>query len=633
MYPETDTRSIRYFYPPYLLPTRGICKNQENALSLICHTQKKKYDICKSLTRQELYLKQKQPLSIFYRLLPYLIPHWKAVSIGLLCLLISIPAGNFHPLVWAYIVDVVIGKHKYGLLIPVVALMFVVQALGTLLEAIRSNILGKVAQKMVYKLRNDVYSKLQGQSISYLHNNRTGDIISRAMGDVDVLREVAVQGTDSIIANVLSFVYISAILLRLNWKLGIVTLLPISLVFILTRQYRYKVRKLYRDARDQLGIVNARLQENLTGMIVIKGFAREKAELLRFQEETMKYLHLNIRAINAQTVFFPSVRLIGFLSNVVSVGFGTWLIIHHQFTLGGLVAYRGYWFPLFAPVNQLAGINELLQRAQAAGSRVFEVLDEKETVQDIPDAKELIIKKGRVEFRHVSFSYNVKPALQDVSFVAEPGQMVSFVGPSGAGKTTVLSLIPRFYDPQEGAIYIDDQDIAHVTQESLRQHLAIVQQETFLFNGTILDNIRYGRPEATMEETQQAVRAANAEDFILDMQDGYMTEIGERGVKLSGGQRQRLSIARAFLSNPEILILDEPTSNVEPESEWIITQALERLMKGRTTFVTSHRFSLIRGADKIIVLDQGRLVEEGSQEELMELRGLYSSMYRQQMAI
>ncbi|HXG23126.1 MAG TPA: ATP-binding cassette domain-containing protein, partial [Chthonomonadales bacterium] len=265
------------------------------------------------------------------------------------------------------------------------------------------------------------------------------------------------------------------------------------------------------------------------------------------------------------------------------------------------------------------------------GSRVFELLDSEEEIQDAPDAHPLKLTEGRVEFRHVSFCYGAKPALQDISFVAEPGAMVALVGPSGAGKTTVLNLIARFYEPQKGTILVDGQDLSRVTQHSLRRHMAFVPQETFLFNGTVLENIRYGNPEATMEQVEEAVRAANAADFIAELPHGYETEIGERGVKLSGGQRQRLSIARAFLANPRILLLDEPVSSVEPESEWIITQALDRLMRGRTTFVTSHRLSLVRGADRILVLEAGRLVEEGDHNSLLAANGLYAAMYRQQM--
>lgn len=574
-------------------------------------------------------------IRVLHRLLPYMRPYRGKIALGIVLLLISTPLGSAHPLIWKQIVDDVIGHRHAGRLLLWLLLMFLLQGLSTLLDAFKSVILERVGQRFVFDLRNDVYEKLQRQSLAYVQENRTGDLIARAMGDVDVLQEVAFQSIDSVIGNTLSFLVVAGILISLNWKLGIVTLLPIGIVFFLTRYFNVRVKALYRQARDRLGEVNARLQENLTGLTLIKAFAKERFESQRFQSVAERYLQTNYRAIAARNTFFPAVRFIGFFSNILSVGYGAWLVLHGQFTVGGLVAYRGYWWQLFAPISSLANINELLQRANAAGSRVFELLDTPESVTDAPDAITLPLELGssRVEFAQVGFTYGAKPNLEDVSFVAEPGQMVALVGPSGAGKTTVLNLIPRFWDVTAGRVLVGRQDVRHVTQQSLRRRMAIVLQETFLFNGTVLDNIRYGRPESTTAEVEAAAVAANALDFIRELPQGFETEIGERGVKLSGGQRQRLSIARAFLSDPEILILDEPTSSVEPESEAIITQALERLMQGRTTFVTSHRFSLVRGADKILVFEEGRLVEEGSHPQLIAQNGLYAQMYNLQMGL
>ncbi len=571
--------------------------------------------------------------SVFRRLLPYLHPYRWKIALGVCLLLLSTPLGSAHPLIWKQIVDDVIGHHHPNLLAMWLLIMFVLQAIATLLDAGKSILLERVGQRFVFDLRNAIYAKLQRQSLAYMHEHRIGDLIARAMSDVDVLQEVAFQSIDAVIGNTLSFLVVVGILIGLNWKLGLATLLPIVAVFFLTRFFNARVKALYRKARDRLGEVNARLQENLTGLTLIKAFAKERYEASRFRAVCERYLQTNYRAIAARNTFFPAVRFIGFFSNVISIGYGGWLVLHGQFTIGGLLAYRGYWWQLFSPINSLATINELLQRANAAGARVFELLDAPESLTDAPDAKTLQLSKGesRVEFQHVSFAYGAKPTLRDVSFVAEPGQMVALVGPSGAGKTTVLNLIPRFWDVTAGRILINGQDVRQVTQESLRQHMAMVLQETFLFNGTILDNIRYGRPDAGMDQVESAARAANAHDFICELPKGYETEIGERGVKLSGGQRQRLSIARAFLANPEILILDEPTSSVEPESEAIITQALERLMQGRTTFVTSHRFSIVRNADQILVFESGRLVEKGRHAELLAQGGLYAQMYTLQM--
>ena len=572
-------------------------------------------------------------VSVFRRLVPYLRPYRSRILLGVALLLVGTPLGSAHPLIWKYIVDVVVVQRRPDRLFPALLLMFALQGLATLLDAVKSIILERVGQRFVFDLRNAVYQKLQRQSLAYLSENRTGDLIARAMGDVDVLQEVAFQSIDSVIGNTLSFLVVAGILLSLNWKLGSVTLLPIVAVFFLTRFFNARVKAIYRQARDRLGEVNARLQENLNGLTLIKAFAKERFEAGRFQEVAEHYLQTNFRAILARNTFFPAARFIGFFSNILSVGYGAWLTLQGQFTVGGLIAFRGYWWQLFAPINSLATINELLQRANAAGARVFELLDAPESVTDAPDARILTLAPGQAEvrFEHVGFRYGDKPVLRDVSFTVKPGQMIALVGPSGAGKTTVLNLLPRFWDVTDGRILVGGQDIRGVTQESLRANFAIVLQETFLFNGTIRDNICYGRQDATQDEIEIATRAANAHDFISEMANGYTTEIGERGVKLSGGQRQRLSIARAFFADPQLLILDEPTSSVEPESEAIITQALERLMQGRTTFVTSHRYSLARGADKILVFEEGRLVEEGNHNELIAREGLYSQMYNLQM--
>ena len=575
---------------------------------------------------------------LFTRIWPYLCPYRGRIALGICLLLVSTPAGAFHPLVWKYIVDDIVSRQRFDAiagqrLAIALGLMMAVQAAAMALDAWKSVVLEYVGQRFVFDLRNALYAKLQRQSLAYLGERRTGDLIARAMGDVDVLQEVAFQSIDSVIGNTLSFLFVAGILITLNWRLGLITLFPVVVVFFLTRYFNVRVKAIYRESRDRLGEVNSRLQENLSGLALIKAFAKEETESVRFQNTARRYLQTNFRAILARNLFFPAVRFVGFFSNIVSIGYGAWLVLHGQFSVGGLVAYRGYWWQLFQPINQLATINELLQRAQAAGARVFELLDEPESVQDAPDATTLDLGRGkaRVVFDQVSFAYADKPILQDVSFTAEPGQMVALVGPSGSGKTTVLNLIPRFWDVNEGRILVGGLDVRSVTQQSLRSHLAMVLQDTFLFNGTVLDNIRYGRPKATQAEIESAARSANAHEFILELPDGYATEIGERGVKLSGGQRQRLSIARAFLTDPEILILDEPTSSVEPESESIITQALERLMQGRTTFVTSHRFSLVRGADKILVFEDGRLIEQGNHATLMKTAGLYSQMVTMQM--
>lgn len=571
-------------------------------------------------------------MHVYLRILRLLRPYSGRVITGLVCLLVATPLSLVHPWVWKFIVDEVVVKRQVGLLAPALGVMVGAHLTGAILNAVRSNLLEKVGQCFVRDLRNAVYGKLQAQSLSYLHEHRSGDLVSRTISDVDVLQEVVINGTDTVLHNIYSFLIVAVSLLVLSPVLGTITIMPIVVVWLLVRMFNHRVKQLYRSGRDRLGDVSARLQENLLGMMVVKAFATEPVEATRFHSVTEEYRRTQVRAVNARTTFIPVVQFIGFISNVLAVGVGAWLILNGRFSLGGLVAYRGYWWQLYSPVQSLAQINDLVQRGVAAGGRVFEVLDAEVSIADAPDAKELRGVQGRVTFENVHFSYKDRPVLRGIHLDVPPGQAVAIVGSSGAGKSTLVNLIPRFWDPSAGGVRVDGVDVRTVTQASLRRHIAMVLQETFLFSGTVLDNVRYARPEATLEEAREAARAANALEFIeQELPNGWETEIGERGVKLSGGQRQRISIARAFLADPEILILDEATSAVEPESEWVIQQALDRLMQARTTFIISHRLSIVRGADRIVVLDEGRVVEDGTHEALLRRGGLYADMYQLQM--
>lgn len=572
-------------------------------------------------------------MSQFARLLRYLKPYWWQIAVGLVCLLLATPAQLFHPLVWKFIVDEVIVNRKVGLLVPALLVMIAVHFVGVGLSAARTYLLGVVGQRFVFDLRNELYRKLQSHSLRFFHERRSGDIIARVIGDVDTLQEVAINGVDNIIANALQFIGVAAIIVALNWKVGTLTLLPMAGVAALVWVFNARIRGLYRRIRDRLGDVSAKLQENLLGMLVIKAFARELYELQRFEEENRRYLNESVKGVIARTIYFPAVFTVGFFSSVVMVGVGAIFVLRGEFTIGGLVAYRGYWWQLFAPVFSLAQINEMVQRAIAAASRVFEILDAPLEIVDAPDAVELTDVKGHIVFDRVTFAYDDKNVvLREVSFEVLPGQKVGIVGPSGAGKSTILALILRLYEPQEGRILLDGRDLREIKQESLRRHCAIVTQEPFLFNDTVRHNIRFGRLDATDEEIVEAAKLANAHEFIEELPNGYDTVVGERGVRLSGGQKQRICIARAFLANPKILLLDEATASVEPESEAIIQATLERLMEGRTTIIVSHRLSMVRDCDQILVVQDGKIVERGTHEELMANGGWYARMYRLQMS-
>ncbi len=558
-------------------------------------------------------------------------PYSKQLAIGLGALVVSVPLTLFHPLVWMFITDEVALNGRIDMLLPALGAMIGVHLLGTALSALHRNLLEKVGQRFVVDLRLAVYEKLQRQSVAFHHENRSGDLLSRAMNDIDAMQQAVIQGIDQVLSAFLRFAVVVTAILAIHPVVGATTLVPLAVVFLLVRVFNRRVKALYRRVRDRLGDVSAQLQENLLGHLVIKAFAREDQAMEGFRATNAEYLREQDRAINARTTFLPGIQFIGFLSSVVMIGLGAWFVVRGTFTIGGLVAYRGYWWQLYSPVDTLATVNELLQRAAAAGTRVFELLDTEESVQDAPGAVELAGVRGDIEFENVTFAYGDEPVLRDVSLKIPAGKTVAFVGSSGAGKTTLLHLVPRFYDPQAGAVKVDGRDVRTVKQRSLRRHMAMVLQETMLFSGTVADNIRFANPDATDEEVREAARMANAHEFIERLPNGYDTTVGERGVKLSGGQRQRIAIARAFLADPRILILDEATSAVEPESEWIIQQTLERLMHGRTTLITSHRLSMVRQADLIVALDGGRIVETGTHDELMARRGLYYEMYTLQV--
>lgn len=569
---------------------------------------------------------------MFWRLLGLMRPYLVPIIIGFTCLVLATPAQMFPPLVWKYVVDEVIMNRKVEHLVPAMLVMLAVHLVGMGLSAARTYLLGVAGQRFVADLRSRLHDKLMRQSVRYHHDRKSGDLMARVIGDVDTLQEVVINGVDNILGNALSLIWVAGIIVWLNWKVGTLTLLPLAIVAVMVWFFNLRVKGLYRAIRDRLGDLSAKLQENLLGVLIIKAFAREAYEQERFQQVNAEYLTTSLKGVKVRSVYFPGVMTVGFLSNIAMIGAGAYYVLKGEFTIGGLVAYRGYWWQLFAPVFSLAQVNEMIQRAIAAASRVFEVLDAPEEITDAPDAVAPDTVRGHILFDRVSFAYTPeRPILQDVSFEVLPGQRIGIVGPSGTGKTTILNLILRLYDPQEGTIRLDGHDLRQLQQQAFRRHVALVTQEPFLFNDTVRHNILFGRLDATDEEIETAARLANAHEFIMDLPNGYDTLVGERGVKLSGGQKQRICIARAFLANPKVLLLDEATASVEPESEALIQAALERLMQGRTTIIVTHRLSLVRDCDRILVIDEGRVMESGTHEQLVEKDGWYARMYRLQM--
>jgi len=583
-------------------------------------------------------------VNTFVRILGYIRPYWWQFIAGLLCLLLSQPLQLLNPLFWKFVVDEVLLSEqpayisffrgsRLGLLAGTLGLMLVVQATGAVISALHGYILGVVAQRVGYDMRNKLYARMQEQSLRFFHNSRSGDLVARATGDVERVTRLATNGVDELIGGVVQLCIVWVIVFALSWQVALTLLSPMVVVGILVWRFNRKVRPLYRAARERLGLVSAKIQENISGMSLIKAFVREPYEQGRVDEENRRYFDKSIEGLRARSFFSPTVQIVGFLSNLVMLGVGGYFVMAGSFTIGGMVALRGYWYRLFAPIHSLARVNDRVQRSAAAAERVFYVMDLPVEIRDEPGAVALEHIEGRIDLENVTFAYNEQhqPVLSGVTAAVAPGEMLGIVGPSGAGKSTVLGLLMRFYDPQAGRILIDGHDLRDVTQESLRSRVALVAQDPFLFNETIRENILFGRLDADEQEMFVAARHANAHEFILSLPDGYDTVVGERGVKLSGGQKQRVCIARAFLANPRILLLDEATASVEPESEAIIQAALDRLAAGRTAVVVSHRLSMIRGAAQILVIDDGHVVERGTHGELMDREGWYARMYRMQM--
>jgi len=564
-------------------------------------------------------------------------PHWRKVLVGATAMVLGSLAGLAPPYITGrLIVDGVMRDQQYHLLPQYIGLLIGALFAATFLNAIRMNVMHILGQRFVYDLRVKLYEHLQRLSLSYFESNETGDIMSRVSNDVNTVEDMVVHGTDEVVSNILTIVGTIIILMYLNWRLALTGLWPLPIFVVSLIIFARYIRPLYRKIREDLGDINTELQENIAGISVVKAFGREEHELERFRHWSHEYYQANVRAIWMWTTFFP---FIGFLTSMSSVGVlwygaGPSIAGNSVASAGDIVMFLGYLMRFYGPVGGLIRIYDMFNRALAALARIFQIFDEVPEIQDAPDAVALEQVAGDVLLEGVSFKYRTgEVVLKDITVHAQPGETIALVGRSGAGKTSIINLIPRFYDPLEGRVWIDGHDVREVTQQSLRQHIALVLQETFLFSGTAKQNIAYGRLDATEEEIIAAAKAANAHRFIMELPDEYETQIGERGVKLSGGQKQRIAIGRAILADPGILILDEATSLVDTEAEQEIQQALEGLMQGRTVFVIAHRLSTVRNADKIVVIEGGEIAEEADHQTLMEQNGLYAEMYQRQFSL
>ncbi|MFS8501013.1 MAG: ABC transporter ATP-binding protein [Caldicoprobacter sp.] len=487
------------------------------------------------------------------------------------------------------------------------------------------------AWKMLEDIRSDLYDHLQNLSLRFFHDKQTGELMSRVLDDTRNFEQLLAHAIPTLVVNALMLVGVSAILFSMNLQLALYTLIPIPLLFWMVVKFSKISRPMFKEAQKEIAEVSAILQDNFSGIKEIKAFTQEAYESRRTLERIAAYTRAILRALKLSNAFHPSIEFVSGLGTVIVIFFGGRLALSNQLALEDLVAFLLYLNSFYQPITSFGMINEGIQHALASAERVFEILNEEPEIKDAPDAIEVDRVKGKIEFRNVSFRYvDDVPVLKNVSFKVNPGEMVALVGPTGVGKTTIANLIPRFYDPDAGQILIDDVDIRKIKLSSLRKQISMVSQDVFLFNGTVKENILYGRPDATDEEVIAAAKAANAHEFIMELPEGYDTRVGERGVKLSGGQKQRISIARALLKDAPILILDEATSSVDTQTEKQIQEALENLMKNRTTIVIAHRLSTIRNADQIIVLQDGEIIEAGKHDELLRAGGLYSQLCKAQ---
>jgi subfamily B ATP-binding cassette protein MsbA len=570
-------------------------------------------------------------MNLYLRLLLYVKPYIFRISMALICTSLAQGANLYIPAIVGKLIDNVLVNKDFAALNYIALSIVIVIVLQSVFLYGQTYFMAYVAQKVVIDIRRAIYQHMQRLSLVFFETRQTGAIMSYITNDVGALQNALVDNVIDLVGQSVVLVGSIIYMFYIDWKLSLLTFLSFPLIIHVINISGRKLRIKSRILQERTADITAFLQESLSSIKVIQSFVQEKYELGRFDNENNNNFRAQMKTVQVSAIITPIINILSALGITAIIWYGGREVIHDEITSGGLVAFIALATNLSNPVKRLSNVYGSIQRALAAAQRVFDVLDIKATIADSPNAVSLPPIKGQVEFHNVSFEYKSgEPILANLSFTANPGQMVALVGPSGAGKTTIANLIPRFYDPLSGHITIDSVEIKTVTLESLRKQIGIVPQETTLFNGTIYQNILYGDLDSSKEAIIAAAKAANAHQFITAMPQGYDTQIGEQGTLLSGGQRQRICIARAILKNPRVLILDEATSALDTESEALVQQALDKLMIGRTSFVIAHRLSTVQQADLILVMDKGQIVEQGTHAELIAVGGLYSKLYNTQ---
>lgn len=589
-----------------------------------------------------VYLQEEEILGKAYdgrlmrRLLGYVRPYWRLVGLSVLLLLLSSAAALAGP----YLVRLGIDRHitpgRLAGLGTLTALYVAILLAGFAFRYLQSYLMQLVGQRAMYDLRLALFSHLQRLSIGFYTRTPVGRLVTRITNDIDALNEMITQGVVGIFGDLITLVGIVVVMLLLEWRLALITFTVIPLIMLATVLFRVQARETYRAVRTRLARINAYLNENITGMAIVQLFNRERRNFQQFDALNRELLGWHLRGLRAFALFHPSVGVISALAIALILVFGGG-VFRASVTIGLLVAFIQYAQRFFEPIEELAEKYNILQAAMASSERIFRLLDESVEVEDPPSPLPLERVRGEIEFRHVWFAYAPSEdgapdwVLRDISFHIRPGESVAFVGHTGAGKSSIINLICRFYDPQRGEVLVDGVDVRRYAQRDLRRHIGLVLQDVFLFSGTVEDNIRLGNTDISDEEVRRAAQFVNAHRFIDRLPAGYRTEVKERGATLSVGQKQLIAFARAIAHNPEILlVLDEATSSVDVETEILIQEALQKVLRGRTSIIIAHRLSTIQHVDRILVLHKGRIVEEGRHQELLARGGIYTKLYQLQ---